>query len=61
MKIHGCFRPRTDLPATMAAGGLGSYHHPYLGDAQTKGIDVIPKPWATPHALSLGVLTTQDE
>jgi len=36
-------------------------NHPYLGDAQTKGIDVIPKPWVTLHALGLGVLTTQDE
>jgi len=40
---------------------LPPYHHPYLGNAQTKGIDDIPKPWVTPHALSLGVFTTQDE
>ena len=40
---------------------LPPYHHPYLVDTQTKCIDVIPTLWVMPHALGLGVLTTQDE
>jgi hypothetical protein len=38
----------------MAAAGLPPYHHPYLGDAQTKGIDVIPISGAVIPALGLG-------
>jgi hypothetical protein len=45
--------PRTDLQATMAAGGLGSYHRPYPGGAQTKHIGDIPTPWAMPDAPGL--------
>ncbi len=34
---------------------LPPYHHPYLGDAQSKGINVIPTLWVIIHALGLGV------
>ncbi len=45
------------LVSTMAAAGSSAlpYHHPYLGDAQTKGIDVIPTSGAIIPVLGLGV------
>jgi hypothetical protein len=61
MKIHGCFRTRTNLPATMAAGGLGSYYRPYLGGAQARRIGVIPTLWATPPVLGLGKIHQMGE
>ena len=54
MKKHRCFRTRTNVTATMAASGLGSYHCPYLGRAQARCIGVIPTLWVTPPVLSLG-------
>jgi hypothetical protein len=38
----------------MVSGRDGPYHRPYLGDAQSKCIDVIPTPWAIIPALGLG-------
>ena len=54
MKIHRCFRTRTDVTATMAASGLGSSHRPYLGGAQARRIGVIPTLWVTQPVLGLG-------
>ena len=39
----------------MVSGHDGPYHHPYLGNAQSRHIDVIPIPWAIIPALGLGV------
>ena len=54
MKIHRCFRTRTNVTATMAASGLSSYHRPYLGGAQARHIGVIPTLWAMSPVLGLG-------
>ena len=54
MKKHRCFRTRTNVTATMAASGLGSYHRPYLGGAQARCIGVIPTLGAMPLVLGLG-------
>ena len=54
MEKHRCFRTRTDVTATMAISGLGSYHCPYLGGAKARHIGVIPTLWAMPPVLSLG-------
>ena len=53
MEKHHCFRTRTDVTATMAASGFGSYHRPYLGGAQARCIGVIPTLGATPTVLGL--------
>ena len=40
----------------MAATGLPPYLHPYLSDAQTKGINVIPTLWVIILVLGLGIV-----
>ncbi len=54
MRKHRCFRTRTDVTATMAASGLGSFHRLYLGGAQSRRIGVIPTLWVTQPVLGLG-------
>ncbi len=51
-------RGQIEAPAsahTMVSDRDGPYHRPYLGDAQSRHINVILIPWAMPHALGLGI------
>ena len=45
----------------MVSGRDGTYHRPYLGDAQTKRIVIIPTPWGMTRGLDLTQFPPQYE